>query len=589
MHDLRAIARALGGEVSGHRVMAPGPNHSPGDRSLAVEIGKSGKILVNTFSPRDDQRACFDYVTQKLGLPMHVNDTKVIPATERFSKRKLVAEYDYTEHDGTLLYQVQRFEPKDFRQRRPDGNGGWTYSRGDRTVLYRWPELAKYPDGTVFICEGEKDADRVASLGLCATTISGGAKWTEECIAALAGRDILILEDVDAGAGNKRAAEAAAALHGRAKSVRVVRLPGLDGHAHSKDVSDWLDADLNRGADELAEVCLAAPVWAPNAPEIAPNGTWRDNVFTAAGLRTMTFAAVQYVLPSIIPEGVTILAGRPKIGKSWLALDIALAISGGRFVLGDIHPAQGDVLYAALEDNKRRLWKRIRKILGPDVPWPTGLTLTTQWRRLDAGGAADIKDWAQSVAKPRLVILDTLAGVRPDRNSRDTLYDGDYRALRELHAWSNEIGIAVLVLTHTRKMEADDPIDTISGSLGLAGCADTSAILARTQKGTTLYLRGRDVEEQEYAVLFNAETCRWTIQGDAAEVQRSYARGQILTALTEATDLMTPVDLTAVTGLTRNIVDQRLHHMVRDGEIIKVSRGRYAHAQRTDLIRSGEP
>jgi RecA-family ATPase len=319
-------------------------------------------------------------------------------------------------------------------------------------------------------------------------------------------------------------------------------------------------------------------------PESEPNkaGTWRDNIFTAASLRTMTFKAVEYVVPEIIPEGLTILAGRPKIGKSWLALDIALAVSGGRAVLGDITPPQGDVLYAALEDNKRRLWKRIRKIMAvPHISWPPALTLTTQWRRLDAGGTEDIREWAESVPSPRMVILDTLAGVRPDRNSRDTLYDGDYRALRDLHAWANETGIAVLILHHTRKMEADDPIDTISGSLGLAGCADTSVILSRNQKGTTLYLRGRDVEEQEHAMLFNAENCRWSILGDAAEVQRSYARSKILTALEESVDLMmTPADLTAATGLPRNTVDQRLHRMVQDGEIVRVSRGLYASPQR---------
>jgi RecA-family ATPase len=318
--------------------------------------------------------------------------------------------------------------------------------------------------------------------------------------------------------------------------------------------------------------------------------SWRDNVFTAATLRTMQFKAIEYVVPGIIPEGLTILAGKPKIGKSWLALDLALAISGERYVLGDIKPAQGDVLYCALEDNKRRLWKRVRKIMNAaDIAWPQGLTLTTMWRRLDAGGTDDIRDWAKSAANPRLVILDTLAGVRPERNSRDTLYDGDYRALRELHDWANEVGIAVLVLTHTRKMEADDPIDTISGSLGIAGCADTSAILARSSKGTTFYIRGRDVEEQEHAINFNAETCRWTILGDAAEVQRSYTTGQILTALMDATNLMTVPEIATETGLSRNIIDQRLHHLVKSGDVCRVNRGSYAHAKRTDLHSKEQP
>ena len=343
------------------------------------------------------------------------------------------------------------------------------------------------------------------------------------------------------------------------------------------------------GDEALRDKIDGAPKFEPDAPPIAP-GTWRDHISSAATLKTMTFKAVQYVVPDIVPEGVTILAGKPKIGKSWLALDVALAVSGGRYVLGEIKPGQGDVLYCALEDNKRRLAKRIRKVMAShDASWPPALTLTTTWRRLDNGGTADIKEWYASVSNPRLVILDTLAGVRPDRNGKDTLYDGDYRALRELHAWANEVGIAVLVLTHTRKMEADDPIDTISGSLGLAGCADTSAILARTPKGTTLYIRGRDIEEQEHAVLFNAETCRWTILGDAADVQRSYARSQILTALMEAADLMSPPDIATATGMSRNNVDQRLHHMVKDGEVIKAKRGFYAHAERPDLVSKGDP
>src|SRR5262249_49620146 len=460
----------------------------------------------------------------------------------------------------------------------------------------------------------------------------------------------------------KKAREAATALYGTAKTIRIVRLPNLP---EKGDVSDWLDADPYN-AERLVGVCLAAPLWVAGlAPPIGPNentGTWRDNIFTAATLRTMNFKAIQYVGPGIIPEGVTILAGKPQNGKYWLALDIALAVADRRFVLGEIKPPQGDVLYAALEDNQRRLSKRICKIMAAaDVDWSSSLALATRWRRLDDGGTDDIKEWATSVANPRLVILDTLAGVRPDRNARDSLYDGDYKALAELHAWANETGIAVLILHHTRKMDADDPIDTISGSLGslaaltrqrssaaaakarpfifvvetfardslydgdykalaelhawanetsiavlilhhtrkmdaddpidtisgslgLAGCADTSAILSRSSKGTTLYLRGRDVEEQEHAVVFNAETCRWTILGDAAEVQRSYARGKILTALEEATDLMSPAELTTVTGLNRNIVDQRLHHMMRDAKIIKAGRGLYAHAKRTDLV-----
>src|SRR5262249_62318823 len=116
--------------------------------------------------------------------------------------------YDYKDESGTLLYSVIRYKPKDFRQCRPDGNGGQIWNLdGVRRVPYRLPEILQYPDATVFVCEGEKDADRVASLNLCATTVAS-AKWTDDCVKALAGRDIIILQDND-GAGEQKAQAAA--------------------------------------------------------------------------------------------------------------------------------------------------------------------------------------------------------------------------------------------------------------------------------------------------------------------------------------------------------------------------------------------
>jgi hypothetical protein len=584
--DLQSIARALGGEVSGDQVLAPGPGHLPKDRSLSVKIDSTAPdgFLVHSFAG-EDAIALKDYVRSRAGLPAfkpngrrngHSNTSNV----DELAKGRVVATYRYTDNSGKLLYEVLRYEPKTFRQRRPDGKGGWIWSvKGCQRVPYRLSDLLKYPDGSVFVTEGEKDADRVALLGQCATTVACG-DWTEDCIRALAGRDVLILEDNDE-AGRKKAHDAAQALHGVAKTIRIVRLRGLPNKG---DVSNWLDTDPCNAA-KFVDVCLDAPLWTPaekleDEPRNSPTGTWRDNTFTAATLRSKQFKVIDYVVPDLIPEGLTILAGKPKIGKSWLALDIALAVAGGRFVLGEIRPDQGDVLYAALEDNQRRLQKRTRKVMGGDNAWPQRLMLATRWRRLDAGGIDDIREWASSVTNPRLVILDTLAGVRPERSSRDTLYDGDYKALRELHDWANEVGIAVLVLHHTRKMEADDPIDTISGSLGLAGCADTNVILSRGGKGTTLYIRGRDVEEQEHAVTFSAETCRWTILGDAAEVHQTYTRGKLSVALQEANKPMSPADLIVATGLSKQNVDTTLHRMVKDGKIVRLSRGMYALANR---------
>src|SRR5262249_44412165 len=215
--------------------------------------------------------------------------------------------------------------------------------------------------------------------------------------------------------------------------------------------------------------------------------------------------------------------------------DLALGTAAGRFVLGDIHLEEGDVLYAALEDNQRRLQSRIRKILAGS-PWPARLTLVTQWRRLDAGGLTDARAGSAGPKNPRLLIFDTLAGIRGERNAKDTTYEGDYRALQELQQWTGDAKFGGLILHHTRKAESDDPIDAVSGTLGLAGCVDTVAILNRSTKGPTLYIRGRDVDEQEKALHFNKSNCRWTILGEATEIHQAQSRNKIVTYLTHVTN-----------------------------------------------------
>src|SRR5262249_34216044 len=199
--SLQQIAKALGGEVSGNQVIAPGPGHSAGDRSLSIKIDPNHPdgFVVNSFA-KDDPIKCKDYIREKAGLPAfkpngkgngrsHRADAAAISAAlasamtaaEREPPAKsssIVATYDYTSDKGELLYQVVRLQSKSFRQRRPAGRGGWVWSVKDcKRVPYRLSDLLKYPDGCVFICEGEKDADRVAALDHCATTVACG-DWT---------------------------------------------------------------------------------------------------------------------------------------------------------------------------------------------------------------------------------------------------------------------------------------------------------------------------------------------------------------------------------------------------------------------------
>ena len=315
------------------------------------------------------------------------------------------------------------------------------------------------------------------------------------------------------------------------------------------------------------------------ANKVHPTPPWRERVFSALDLQYQKFDPICYVVSGLLPDGLSMLAGRPKIGKSWLALELAIAVAlQSGTCLGGREVKHGAVLYAACEDSKRRLQSRISKLIGVfKGAWPENLTLTTAWRRLDQGGVQDILEWIKEADNPRLVILDTLASVKPQRTNQG--YQEDHAALEELHRVANDLGIAILVLHHQRKNDAEDPLDTISGTLGLAGCVDTALILSGSSQGMTLYVRGRDVEEFEHAVKFDKEFCRWAILGDAAEVQRSDTRKKILDVLKPVKPTaMGPSDIAGASGLGLELVKVQLGRMVAAGEVLKHSRGFYAHA-----------
>ena len=304
----------------------------------------------------------------------------------------------------------------------------------------------------------------------------------------------------------------------------------------------------------------------------------RDFMMSAAELRTMRFAPVRYVLPGFIPEGLTLLVGRPKIGKSWWALDLAVACAAGRATLGTLKPVSGDVLYLALEDGWRRLQRRLDKLLGTfHGEWPERLTFVPmgRWRRSDLGGLQDIEAWCKWVPNPTLIIIDTLERFRKPASGKSPLYSADYQAITGLQKIANDHGIAIVVLHHDRKSDADDAFDTVSGTLGLTGAADTILMIKRRSMGAVLYARGRDIEDSETAMQFDKETCRWIILGKASEVQRSNERGRVIAALKAAGQPLSTKEIMGETGMSRNAADVLLSKMVRDGEIERVERAKY--------------
>ena len=246
--------------VGKHRWTALCPAHDDGKPSLNIAV-KGGKVLIHCFA------GCAPAaVLRAVGLTWA--DLSEEPRKTARNERQIVATYDYVDGSGRLLFQVVRYKPKAFAQRRPDGQGGWIWNlEGVPRVLYRLGEVleAAGRGKRVYIVEGEKDADALAALGVCATTNSGGAgKWRKKYSDDLAGAHVVILPDNDEP-GRKHAQAVAASLQGKAASVKVLALPRLP---EGGDASDWIAAGGTR--EQLEALADRAPEWSP-APA-APTG-----------------------------------------------------------------------------------------------------------------------------------------------------------------------------------------------------------------------------------------------------------------------------------------------------------------------------
>ena len=250
--SLHHLAAALGGEVSGNQILAPGPGHSPKDRSLSIRLDNTapGGMVVHSFAG-DDPIARKDYVRERAGLepwkpsPCRPEVDLISRMSDRVRKPvakagSAPAEYIYKQANGTLYHRVVR---PGFYQSHWNGNEWVTGAPKGPKIPYRLAELLAAEHNDVLIVEGEKDADNVAALGFIATTNSGGAeKFSPDLAEWFKGKDVYILPDNDEP-GERHAKQIVATLEGVARSIRVVRLPGVPDKG---DVSDWIAARGHR-------------------------------------------------------------------------------------------------------------------------------------------------------------------------------------------------------------------------------------------------------------------------------------------------------------------------------------------------------
>lgn len=308
-----------------------------------------------------------------------------------------------------------------------------------------------------------------------------------------------------------------------------------------------------------------------------------DESISAATILGTTYPPVEYVVPGLIPEGLTMLVASPKIGKSWLVLGLALASASGGVALGRLRVDRRPVLYLALEDGERRLQGRLRTIHGtPEA----GLLFKTS---LGHFGPVDvISAFIDRHAEDRpLVILDTLGKVRGVGNGADN-YGRDYTQMSQLkHCVDSCPGSSLIVVHHTNKGEHGDFLSGVSGTQGLAGASDTIAVIQRERNSPegALHITSRDAMEGSYGVRF--EGGAWTLDGDTlTEAAQSLNNREtregtgdtmkrIVSAVQQHPEGTGPRDVAEATGVDDATVRRYLRRAVDGGRIKNPSRGVY--------------
>lgn len=306
----KVLASLQGVQKHSGYYLAHCPAHDDAKSSLSISQ-KNGKILLKCHAG-----CSVEMILGALGLSW---DTLFMGNGDG-AKPKIDKAYDYLDESGRLLYQTVRFFPKDFRQRRPDGQGDWKWNlKGVNLVPYNLPEVIK--SSSVFIVEGEKDADRLNAFGLCATTSPLGAgKWRDTYNPYFSDKHVSILSDND-DPGRQHAEDIAKGLLGVAQSVKVIDLPGLKPKG---DVSDWLD---NGGSKEGLLQLVSSWALFDAAPGKQPLSI-EDIILNDGNFVAIDIPAKRtFLSPWLSEQSITLITGWRGVGKSWFVLFALDAVS----------------------------------------------------------------------------------------------------------------------------------------------------------------------------------------------------------------------------------------------------------------------
>jgi len=316
-------------------------------------------------------------------------------------------------------------------------------------------------------------------------------------------------------------------------------------------------------------------------------------IISARTLSETDFPDLMFALPSMICEGFSEIAGRPKSAKSIWALQAAYSVALGKSLFDGSPCEKGRALYLGLEDGERRLQYRISKFNASHVKIsknkegglhiegvlhdvPDGLDVATHWPRIGDGGIEELEKYLDVHPDTRLIVIDITKRMMK-RKGKGMAYDEDYESVQPLQELATRRRVAILGVHHTRKALSNDPVEMVSGTYGRTGAADSVIVVQRVTKDESRFsFRGRDIKEHELAMHFDENSLSWTFLGDADLYFISEEREEILGCLLDKDGSMSPSEIAKLLERGASATKTLLSRMLRDGIVTKDSKGKYS-------------
>lgn len=317
-----------------------------------------------------------------------------------------------------------------------------------------------------------------------------------------------------------------------------------------------------------------------------------EKIITLEYLLQKDLPALNWVIPEILCEGVTILASRPKVGKSWFCFQLSLAVATGQFFLNKYVPVKSPVLYIPLEDSERRIKNRfsiIKKSIQVDIvdsisnlSFPTGFTI----KPLNDGGLKELEDYI-SESGFKLIVVDTLSrAIRSQMKRKNILFNEDYELIGKIQKFALEKHVAIILVHHTTKLDySDNVFDGIQGTTGITAGADTLMVLKNDSNDFVLHIIGKDVIADDIHLSFDKTTCLWSIannqmQGSTPE------RTEILNVISNNKNPMGTGEIADKLSKGKSTISTMLKKMVGEGLLKKVEFGKYNTVETIEGIES---